>query len=81
VERINVRVDARLKRQLESEATERGVRPSDVVREVLEEHVRRRTTRPNCRELAERVGLIGCARGLPADLSTNRDHFEGFGRD
>jgi dihydroorotase len=34
----------------------------------------------NCLTLARRHGLIGCAKRLPADLSTNRDHFEGFGR-
>jgi antitoxin component of RelBE/YafQ-DinJ toxin-antitoxin module len=32
---INVRVDERLKRELEAEAQERGVRPSDIVRQAL----------------------------------------------
>ena len=36
--RINVRVDERLKNELEAEARERGVRPSDIVRQALEEH-------------------------------------------
>ena len=26
------------------------------------------------------AGLIGCAKNQPADLSTNRDHRNGFGR-
>jgi metal-responsive CopG/Arc/MetJ family transcriptional regulator len=81
MERINVRVDERLKRELEAEAKEKGVRPSEIVREVLEEHMRRRTPRPNCRDLAERLGILGSAKGLPADLSTNPEHMEGFGRD
>ena len=80
MERINVRVDERLKRELETEAREKGVRPSDIVRQALEEHMRLRTPPPNCRDLAERLGLIGSAKGLPADLSTNPDHMEGFGR-
>src|SRR5437660_991765 len=81
MERINVRVDQRLKRELEAEAREKGVRPSVIVRQVLEEHIRRRVPAESCLELAERLGLIGCAKGLPADLSTNPKYMEGFGRD
>ncbi len=80
MERINVRVEPRLKRELEAEAREKGVRPSDIVRQALEQHLRSRTPRPNCRDLAERLGLIGAAKGLPSDLSTNPEHMEGFGR-
>jgi hypothetical protein len=81
MQRINVRVDERLKNQVEAEAREKGVRPSDIVREALEEHIRQRKPRPNCRELAERLGILGSAKGLPADLSTNPEHMQGFGRD
>jgi Ribbon-helix-helix protein, copG family len=80
MERINVRVDKRLKEELEAEAKEKGVQPSVIVRQALEEHMRSRTRRANCRDLAERLGLIGAAKGLPADLSTNPEHMEGFGR-
>jgi metal-responsive CopG/Arc/MetJ family transcriptional regulator len=81
MERINVRVDPRLKQELEAEAREKGVRPSDVVRQALEEHVRQRTPRETCYDLAQRLGILGSAQGLPADLSTNPKHMEGFGRD
>jgi len=30
-------------------------------------------------EIAKKAGLIGCAPGLPRDLSTNNRYFEGFG--
>jgi metal-responsive CopG/Arc/MetJ family transcriptional regulator len=80
MERINVRVDDKLKRELESEAREKGVSPSDIVREVLEQHIRERTPKPNARQLAERLGILGSAKGLPSDLSTNPAHMEGFGR-
>ena len=80
MERINVWVDERLKQELETETREKGVCPSDIVRQALEEHMRSRTPSTNCRDLAERIGLIGSAKGLPADLSTNPDHMEGFGR-
>jgi metal-responsive CopG/Arc/MetJ family transcriptional regulator len=81
MERINVRVEERLKRELENEAREKGISPSDIVRQALEEHMRQRTPRANCRDLAERLGILGSAKGLPADLSTNPAHMEGFGRE
>jgi hypothetical protein len=80
MERINVRIDKRLKQTLEAEAREKGVPPSVIVRRALEEHMRSRTPQPSCRDLAERLGLIGSAKGLPADLSTNPKHMDGFGR-
>lgn len=81
MERINVRLDDQTKRALEAEAQARGVSPSEVVRAALAEHLKARATPPNALDLARRLGLIGCAPGLPSDLSTNRDHFDGFGRD
>ena len=55
----------------------------------LPEHQRATVTIPDtngkpetvsCYELAKKARLIGAVDGLPADLSTNRDYFEGFGR-
>jgi hypothetical protein len=34
----------------------------------------------SCLDLARRHQLIGRAKDLPADLSTNQEHFEGFGK-
>ena len=81
MERINVRVDPRLKQQLEAEAREQGVRPSDIVRRALEEHMQKRTPRESCLDLANRLGILGVFKGGPSDLSTNPEHMEGFGRD
>lgn len=80
MERINVRVDQRLKHELEAEARERGVRPSEIVREALNEHVRRRTPRQSCLDIARRIGIIGVYKDTPPDLSTNPEHMEGLGR-
>ncbi len=33
----------------------------------------------SCYDIAKKIGL-GTAEGLPADLSTYREHFEGFGQ-
>jgi hypothetical protein len=81
MERINVRVESRLKRRLEDEAKSRGVRPSDIVREALEGHLGAHAPGRGCLDLARQIGLIGYTDGLPPDLSTNRDHLEGFGCD
>jgi metal-responsive CopG/Arc/MetJ family transcriptional regulator len=81
MERINVRVDERLKKELEAEAREKGVRPSEIVREALEEHLRKRRPRESAYDLAKRLGIIGVYKDAPPDLSTNPEHMEGFGRD
>ncbi len=79
MQRINVRVDERIKHELEAEAREKGVSPSDIVRKLLDDHLRSRTPRPNARRLAEQLGILGSAKGLPSDLSTNPKYMEGFG--
>ena len=81
MERINVRVDKRLKHDLEAEAREKGVSPSDIMRQVLEEHMRQRTPRETCLDIARRIGIVGVYKDAPPDLSTNPEHMEGFGRD
>ena len=81
MERISVRVDARLKKELEAEAREKGVRPSEIVRRALEEHMRKRKPRESAYDIAKRLGMIGVYKDAPPDLSTNPEHMEGFGRD
>jgi hypothetical protein len=78
--RINVRVNDQLKWQLEEDATTKGL-PSDVVRRAQEEHIRQRSSRLNCRNLGEHLGILASATGLPSDLSTRPKHMEGFGRE
>lgn len=80
MDRINVRVGQRLKRRLESEAKAKGVRPSQVVRDALEAHLKEEPGE-SCLDVLRRLGLLDGVDGLPPDLSTNRDYFEGFGRD
>ncbi len=81
MERINVRVESQLKQRLESEAKAKGVSPSAIVRLLLEEHYRQPLPQESCYNLARRLGILGSVKGLPADLSTNPAHMEGFGRD
>jgi len=50
------------------------------VRIALEAYLGRGSSPTSAYELAEEAGLIGCAGRAPKDLSTNRRHFEGFGK-
>lgn len=81
MDRINVRLEERVKQQLESEARLKGVSPSAIVRQAIEEHLKRQQPVESCYDLAKRLGLIGVFKGGPSDLSTNPKHMEGFGRD
>lgn len=78
--RMIVRLDAETQQRLDDEVQATGKNESEVVREALADYFRRRPQPESCLELARRHHLIGCARNLPADLSTNRKHLEGFGR-
>ena len=79
MDRINVRLDPQLKEQLEAAARAEGVRPSDVVREALREHLKARAPQPSCLDIARRIGVVGVYTDAPSDLSTNKEYFEGFG--
>ena len=78
MKRINVRVEETLKERIEMEAAQKGTTPSDIVRQVLDEHYKRQSPPENCLELAERLGILGSIPGLPADLTTNPAYMEGF---
>ena len=50
-----------------------------VVREALEKHLAEEPKNLSAYDLAVQIGAIGCAKNLPADLSTNKKYMEGFG--
>jgi len=79
-DRISVRLDVETQRRLAAEAQATGKNESELVREALAAFFCGRPAPESCLELARRHRLIGCAEGLPPDLSTNKDCFEGFGR-
>ncbi len=80
MERINVRVEGPVKQRLEADAKRKGTSPSAIVRQLIDEHYRQPAAE-NCLQLAERLGILGSIKGLPADLTTNPKYMEGFGRD
>ena len=78
--RISIRLSPELQRDLGALAKATGKNESQIVREALEAYCQKHGASPTCYDLARQAGLIGCARNLPADLSTNDRHLDGFGR-
>jgi hypothetical protein len=79
-ERITVRLDDETQRRIGAEAQATGRNESELIREALAQYFRERPEPETCLDVARRAGVIGCAKRLPSDLSTNRRHFESFGR-
>jgi metal-responsive CopG/Arc/MetJ family transcriptional regulator len=78
-QRITVRIPSPLNIRLRERSRANGQKPSDLVRAALENYLEDRTHTGSAYEAAKAAGIIGCTRGGPKDLSTNRRHFEGFG--
>lgn len=78
--RITVRLDQKLERRLRKKARESGKNQSELVREVLTAYLTGKPRQESAYDVALRAGIIGCADGLPSDLSTNKDYMEGFGQ-
>ncbi len=78
--RITVRIPESLSNRLRSRSRMRGQSESDLVREALEKYLERPLTQRSAYELAQEAGLIGAAKNLPSDLSTNPRHLAGFGK-
>ncbi len=79
-QRITIRVSESLVKRLKKQAGMSGRPESVLVREALEKYLSEEPPSQSAYSLARNAGLIGCVRGGPTDLSTNRKHFEGFGK-
>jgi predicted DNA-binding protein len=77
--RITIRISESLVKRLKKHAGMRSRSESALVREALESYLGEASTSSSAYDQAREAGLIGCVRGGPSDLSTNRKHFEGFG--
>jgi predicted DNA-binding protein len=78
-QRITIRVSEGLVKRLKKHAGMKNRSESALVREALEKYLGETTTSGSAYDLARDAGLIGCVRGAPSDLSSNRKHFKGFG--
>jgi len=79
-QRISVRVPRGIAQRLKERSSVTGTRESDVVREALEKYLSSDSEKQTAYDLARKAGLIGCIRGAPKDLSTNKRYFKGFGK-
>lgn len=79
--RLSVRVDAKIRRKLDALVRTSGRSESEVVRLALESLTVHEPAALSCYDVALAAGLIGAAKRLPRDLSTNPKHMEGMGAD
>lgn len=79
-DRITIRVPETLGQRLRNRSLMQGQTESELIREALESYLRQSHGERLAYELAVEAGVIGCARRAAPDLSTNRRHFEGFGK-
>jgi hypothetical protein len=77
---VTVKLPEELEAQLDVAAKRRRTSRSEVIRQLLEQGLRKPRHAPgaSCYELAK--DLCGSVKGAPRDLSTNKRHLEGFGR-
>jgi metal-responsive CopG/Arc/MetJ family transcriptional regulator len=78
--RITVRIPSALTTRLRSSSRAKGVTESELVRAALENYLGNSSDERTAYELAHDAGLIGAVQKAPTDLSTNRRHFNGFGK-
>lgn len=78
--RITIRIPETLGQRLRNRSRIKGQTGSDLVREALENYLGQSAKERSAYELAQEAGLIGSVKRAPQDLSTNRRHFEGFGK-
>jgi predicted DNA-binding protein len=78
-QRITIRISESLVKRLKKHAGMKRRSESALVREALENYLGEAPTPNSAYDLAREAGLIGCVRGGPSGLSTNRKYFDGFG--
>ncbi len=79
-QRITICISKSLAKRLKKRAWMKRVSRSSLVCEALEIYFGEEATSSSAYDLARKAGLIGGVCRGPSDLSTNRKHFQGFGR-
>ena len=79
--RISVRVPQHLGQRLRQRSKLKGIPESELVREALERYLPASQKVQSAYDAAVALGVIGCAEGLPGDLSTNPKYMTAFGED
>jgi predicted DNA-binding protein len=79
-DRITVRLSKALTERLRKRSAVTGDNESQMVRKALEKFLNQPSKQRSAYDLAVEAGIIGIAKNLPKDLSTNPRHFNGFGK-
>lgn len=79
--RLTVRLSPELHEEVDALSQSTGKSESELVREAIQDYCEKHGAALSCHDIALKAGLIGCAKDLPADLSTNPRYMEGFGSD
>ena len=77
--RVSVRIEPGLMDHLRRKVAQEQRSESAAVREALERYLVAQPPHVSAYDPANRAGLIGCAKGLPKDLSTNPKYLRGLG--
>jgi hypothetical protein len=77
---LNLILNSDIEHQLKEAARQAQKNEQEIIIEALEEHLKKLKKSPSCYTLALELGVIGIAKDLPADLSTNPDYLQGFGQ-
>jgi hypothetical protein len=79
---LTLKLPTSLERALAQEAQRRGVSKSELAREALARFVAEPEPRPYSPSALELAAeLAGCVEGGPADLSTNPEYLDDYGKD
>jgi hypothetical protein len=78
--KISARVPRRIIKVIKDRSRTTGNKESEMIREALEDYIIKKNGEKTAYERALEAGFIGCAKGLPRDLSTNKKYLKGFGK-
>lgn len=78
--KLSVRIDSTIKSQLDTLTSLSGKETSEIIREALLDYFSNLQAPQNLVQVMKRAKALGCTNKGPADLSTNKKYFEGFGK-
>lgn len=78
---LTIKIPVQLEAKIAQASAQEHVTKSELVRRALDAYLRqRKSVTPFVSALDQAGDLVGCFSGGPADLSSNPDHLDAFGR-
>jgi hypothetical protein len=79
--KLNLQLEPEMEKRLAEAVDATGQTKEEIVQAALAAYLPSGKQPASCLELARQLGVLGCSKDGPKDLSTNKRHMEGFGRD